>query len=142
MNKSNELDLRTVIKQPKPVCVSLNDREIYEVRFEVLAHRDPSGSTTRMAVLRSTDGCKTWCSLRLRRNWQRDWWAIIKDGLGGGWWPPSGDYFEDAYIKNDRFTIAYCNLYEHGLQGQAYKWEMQYEPTIDRWNLALLEEIY
>jgi len=141
MNKPGELDLRTVVSQAGPLRYSLNEREIYEVKFEVLSRGGPGGSTSRMDVLRSIDCGKTWRPVRLRRNW-RQWWAIIKDGLGGGWWPPAGDYFKEAYIKDGKFVISYWNLYEFGPKGQAYAWEMQYDQKTDRWDLALLEEIW
>jgi len=94
-----------------------------------------------MEVSRSVDGGKTWRSVRFRRNWRRQWWAIIKDGFGGGWWPPSGDDIRDVYVKDGKFTISYCNLFEHGPKGQAYAWEMQYDAKADRWELRLIEEI-
>lgn len=115
---------------------------MYEVKFEVLARRGPDGNTTRMEVRRSTDGGKNWSPVRLRRNWRRQWWQIIKDGLGGSSWPPAGEDVNAVYVKDGKFTIAYWNLYEFGPKGQAYSWEMQYDPAIDRWNLELLEEIW
>ncbi|MDP1612769.1 MAG: hypothetical protein Q8M11_17080 [Sulfuritalea sp.] len=141
MNKPEELDLRTVIPQREPLRCSVSEHEIYEVRFEVLVRGGSDGSASRMDVLRSTDGGKTWRPVRLRRDWPRQWWPIIKDGLGGGWWPPSGSDVRDAYVKDDKFTISYCNFHEHGPKGQAYAWEMQYDANADRWDLVLLEEI-
>ena len=141
MNKPGELDLRTVITPSEPLRLSLSEQEIYEVRIEILPRRGSGGGTSRMDVLRSTDGGKTWRPIRLRRNWRRQWWAIIKDGLGGSCWPPAGDDIKDAYIKDGKFTISYWNLYEFGPKGQAYAWEMQYDTKADQWDIALLEEI-
>lgn len=135
-------DLRALIKKPAPVRCYVNEQEVYEVTFDVLAREGPGGSTLHMSVSRSTDGGRTWKTLRLRRNWRAQWWLIVKDGMGGGWWPPAGDYFKDAYIKDGRIAIAYWNLHEFGPKGQAFVWEMQYDPGIDRWNLALLEEVW
>lgn len=142
MNKPGELDLRTALPQPDPRRCNVSDSEAYEVRFEVLSRRGAEGRTTQMHVLRSTDGGKNWKAIRLRRNWRRHWWAIFWKGLGGSSWPPAGEDVNNAYVKDGRFTIAYWNLYEFGPRGQAYAWEMQYDPSIDRWNLALLEEIW
>lgn len=141
MSKPGELDLRTVLTQPKPVRCSVDEHEVYEVRFEVLAGRCRSGSAIRMHVLRSIDGGQSWQSLRFRRNWRRQWWPIIKDGLGGGWWPPGGDDFKVACIKDGKLAISYWNLWELGPQRQAYVWEMLYDPVADLWNLSLIEEI-
>ena len=143
INKPGEPDLRTLITQPKPVRCSVSEHEMYEVRFEVLAHRAPGGSTSRMDVLRSSDGGSTWQPVRIKRNWRRQWRAILMKGLGGLDWPPCWEDFKAAYIKDGAFTISYHSSYsEFGPKGQAYVWEMQYDPAIDRWNLALLEEIW
>jgi hypothetical protein len=133
-------DLRKVIPPREPLRCSLSDTDIYEVRFEVLPERGKAGNITRMLVLRSFDGGRTWRQLRLRRDW-RQWWAIVNGGLGGSAWPPAGEDVKDAFVKDGRFTISYCNLYEHGPKGQLYVWEMQHDTTKDQWKLALLEEV-
>lgn len=136
--KSNEVDLRTLIEQPASVRVALSDYELYEVRFEVLAARGAGGVAVLMWVFRSLDNGHTWNMLGLKRNWYRQWWAILKGGLGGSW-PPSWSDFREAYIKNGKFSIAYCNPYDPAPSGECCIWEMQYDPAIDRWDLSLLD---
>jgi hypothetical protein len=143
MNKPEELDLRTVLTRPEPVRCSVSAEEVYEVRFEVLACRDRLGHTNRMHVLRSIDAGKTWQPVRIKRNWRKQWRAILVKGLGGLDWPPSREDFIAAYVKDGAFTVSYHGAYsEGGPNGQAYVWEMQYAPNIDRWNLAMLQEIW
>ena len=137
----DQIDLRELVTPREPLRCAISEQEAYEVRFEVLSRHGAAGNVSRMNVLQSLDGGKSWRPLRFRRNWWRQWWAIMNDGLGGSCWPPAGEDVRDVYAKEGKFTISYCNLREHGSKGQSYAWEMQYDAKADRWDLALLAEI-
>lgn len=138
---STQLDLRTVIPPRQPLRCALSDREMYEVRIDVLRSHGSAGNVSRLAVLQSADGGQSWQKVRFRRNWWQQWWAIVNGGLGGSCWPPAGEDVRGAYVKDGKLSISYCNLRDHGPNGQSYVWEMQYDQKADRWDLALLEEV-
>lgn len=116
-------------------------QDIYEVRCEKLARNGAGGNLSKINVFLSSDGGIKWRSLQFRRNWWQQGWAIIHKGLGGSCWPPASEDVRDVFIKDEKFSISYCNLYEHGINGQSYIWLMQYDIMKDRWDLSLLEEI-
>jgi|GEM_PF-3875278 len=116
-------------------------QDIYEVCFEKLPRNGTACQLSKINVFLSSDGGKKWRSLRFRRNWWQQGWAIIHKGLGGSCWPPAGEDVREAFIKDEKFSISYCNLHEHGINGQSYIWLMQYEIMKDRWDLSLIEEL-
>jgi hypothetical protein len=136
----NECDLQSVVPSRESLRRILNEREIYEVRFEALSQRAAGGKVSRMHVFRSVDGGKTWLQIPFKRMW-RQWWAILNGGLGGSLWPPAGEDVRDAYFKDGRFSICYGNLFEHGPDGQAYFWEIQYCPDRNQWEIGKSKEV-
>ena len=136
----SELDLKAVVQNRESLCRTLNEQEVYEVRFETFSQRGTGGSVSRMQVFRSMDGGKTWRPIAFKRMWHQ-WWSIFNGGLGGSLWPPAGEDVRDAYFKDGRFSISYGNLFEHGADGQAYFWEIQYYPDRNRWEIRKVEEI-
>ncbi|WP_143044596.1 MULTISPECIES: hypothetical protein [Delftia] len=115
-------------------------QHIYKLHFEKLPRNGTGGQLSKINLFLSSDGGKKWRLLRFRRNWWHQGWAIIHKGLGGSCWPPAGEDVRDAFIKDEKFSISYCNLHEHGISGQSYTWLMQYDITKDRWDLSLIEE--
>ena len=138
--REEELDMRTVLTQPPPMRYQVNANEMYEVRVEVLRRHESDGNCRKLHVLHSRDGGHTWRAVRLTRNWRKHWWAIFKLGWGGTWFPPWPIDIQKVYLKDNKLCISYSSPDEQGLQGQTYVWEAQYEPQIDRWNIALLKE--
>lgn len=128
-------DLRELALPAPSFRCEISKRDVYEVRCDPRAQATGHGNFLDLRVFHSSDRGATSREVALTLTW-RDWWQHKFNYLGGDRWPPAGEDLMEAYIKDRRLSLTYCQAYLFTADGEIPVWEAQYWPEEARWRLS------